>query len=231
MEDKDFKKKLAGEKAAEFVKDGMVVGLGSGSTMYWTIKKIGEQVSEGIAIQGIPSSVQTANWAKEFGIPLTDFSKVKQVDLAIDGADEIDQNFDLIKGGGGSLVREKIIDSAAGQLIIAADDSKLVKALGAFPLPVEVVPFGYEIIKEKIARLGSEPVLRSQNGKAFVTDNGNYILDCLFSEITDPKKLHNLLKSMVGVVETGLFINMTDMVIIGKSTGTEILHKSRQNKN
>lgn len=227
MDNQDLKKKAAGEKAAEFVKDNMVIGLGSGSTMYWTIKKLGTLVKEGLSIKGIPSSVRTANWAKEFGIPLTDFSTVKHVDLAIDGADEIDPAFGLIKGGGGSLLREKIVDAAAVQLIIAADDSKLVSSLGKFPLPVEVVPFGYEVVQKQIADLECEPVLRIQDERPFITDNQNYILDCRFTEIMDPQKLHDQLKFLVGVVETGLFINMTDIVVVGKTAGAEILNRDK----
>ncbi|AJD92228.1 ribose-5-phosphate isomerase [Jeotgalibacillus malaysiensis] len=231
MDNQDMKKKAAGEKAAEFVKDGMVVGLGSGSTMYWAIKKLGDLVKEGISIKGIPSSVRTADWAKEFGVPLTDFSEVQRIDLAIDGADEIDPAFGCIKGGGGSLLREKIVDAAADQFIVVADDSKLVSVLGQFPLPVEVVPFGYEVVKEQIAGLGCEPVLRMKGDQPFITDNQNVILDCSFLEIKDPQKLHDQLKSLIGVVETGLFIHMADIVVAGRSTGVEILKKRKVTKN
>lgn len=227
MEKIDFNQNKidVGEKAAEYVKDGMVIGLGSGSTFYWTLKKLGERVEQGLNIKGIPSSRRTEGWAKEFNIPLTDFSQVSSLDLAIDGADEIDPNFQLTKGGGGSLVREKIVDMNAKKLIIIADESKLVSELGKFPLPVEVLQFGWESTAAKIAQLGSEPVLREREGNVFVSDNGNFILDCHFGMIPDPEGLHLKLKQLVGVVETGLFINMVDMVIVSGENGVKVLEK------
>src|SRR4051812_22726633 len=153
----DLKKKAVGEKAVEFIRDNMVIGLGSGSTVYWMMKKLGELVSEGLSVKGVPSSVRTEGWAKEFGIPLVYFSEVSQLDLAIDGADEVDPEYNLIKGGGGSLLREKLVDAAADRLIIVVDDSKLVPTLGTFPLPVEVVPFGWEITAQRLAKLDCIP--------------------------------------------------------------------------
>lgn len=227
MEKMDFNanKVAAGEKAAEFVKDGMVIGLGSGSTFYWTLKKLGEMVENGLKIKGIPSSKRTEGWAKEMNVPLTDFSEVETLDLAIDGADEIDPNFQLTKGGGGSLVREKIVDMNAKKLIIIADESKLVQELGKFPLPVEVLPFGWEVTARRIAGLGAKPVLRERDGSVFVSNNGNYILDCDFGSIPDPEGLHQQLKGLVGVVETGLFINMVDTVIVSGANGIKIMEK------
>lgn len=220
----DLRKKAAGEKAAEFIQDGMIIGLGSGSTVYWLLKKMGELVEQGLNIKGIPSSVRTEGWAKDFNIPLTDFSEVQSLDIAIDGADEVDPHFNLIKGGGGSLLREKLVDAHAKQLIIIADESKLVQQLGQFPLPVEVVPFGWEVTAQKIAQLGAVPELRRREGEIFVSNNGNYILDCTFDVIPNPQELHKQLKLLLGVVETGLFIDMTDMVIIG-GDDVKILHK------
>lgn len=220
----DLRKKAAGEKAAEFIQDGMIIGLGSGSTVYWLLKKMGELVEQGLNIKGIPSSVRTEGWAKDFNIPLTDFSEVQSLDIAIDGADEVDPHFNLIKGGGGSLLREKLVDAHAKQLIIIADESKLVQQLGKFPLPVEVVPFGWEVTAQKIAQLGAVPELRRREGEIFVSNNGNYILDCTFDVILNPQELHKQLKLLLGVVETGLFIDMTDMVIIG-GDDVRILHK------
>lgn len=214
-------KKAAGEKVAEFIEDGMVLGLGSGSTVYWTLKKIGEMVAEGLNIKGVPSSLRTEGWAKEFGIPLTDFSQVGRLDLAFDGADEIDPAFNLIKGGGGSLVREKVVDASADKLIIVADESKMVTTLGKFPLPVEVLQFGWELTAKKIeTAFGVKTVIREREGKVFVSNNGNYILDCHFGQIADAEQLHFQLKQMLGVVETGLFINMTDTIIISSNSGT-----------
>ncbi|MCM3767632.1 ribose 5-phosphate isomerase A [Neobacillus niacini] len=218
-------KKAAGEKAAEYVEDGMVLGLGSGSTVYWLLKKLGERVQQGLTIKGIPSSIRTEGWAKEFNIPLTDFSEVPLLDLAIDGADEVDPDFNLTKGGGGSLLREKLVDIQAKQLIIIADESKLVGQLGEFPLPVEVVPFGWETTAERIAGLGCTPILRKKNGDIFITNNGNYILDCKFEAISNPKELHKQLKLVLGVVETGLFIDMTNTVIIAGQDGVKVLTK------
>jgi ribose 5-phosphate isomerase A len=219
---KDFKK-AAGEKVAEFVEDGMVLGLGSGSTVYWTLKRIGEMVAEGLNIKGVPSSLRTEGWAKEFGIPLTDFSEVGRLDLAFDGADEIDPAFNLIKGGGGSLVREKIVDANANKLIIVADESKMVTTLGKFPLPVEVLKFGWKLTAKNIeTAFGIKAVLREREGKVFISNNGNYILDCHFGQIADAEGLHDNLKQMLGVVETGLFLNMTDTIIISGPGGTKV---------
>lgn len=220
------KKKRAGEKAIEFIKDGMIVGLGSGSTVYWMLKKLGELVSQGLNIKGIPSSIRTETWAKEFGVPLTDFSEVQKLDVAIDGADEVDPHFNLIKGGGGSLLREKIVDASSNKLIIIVDETKMVSELGAFPLPVEVVPFGWEVTAKQISQLGCTPTIRKINRKTFISNNGNFILDCKFSHpIKDPNTLHKELKLLLGVVETGLFVKMTDIVIIGKKDYVSIIKK------
>lgn len=225
LNDVDAKKKAVGEKAVEYIQDGMTIGLGSGTTIYWMMKKLGELVEEGFKVRGVPSSLRTEGWAKDFGIPLVYFSEVSRLDLAIDGADEVDPHFNLIKGGGGSLLREKLVDAAADQLVIVVDDRKMVQTLGAFPLPVEVVPFGWEITAKRIAALGCSPQLRKKDGEIFVTNNGNYILDCPFTSILDPTSLHHELKQMLGVVETGLFINLTNIVIVGEEKGTKILEK------
>ncbi|WP_339227222.1 ribose-5-phosphate isomerase RpiA [Oceanobacillus sp. FSL K6-2867] len=216
-------KKAVGEKAAEFVKDGMNVGLGSGSTVYWMVRKLGELVKSGLSIEGIPSSKQTATWANEFGVPLTDFREVRELDLTIDGADEVDENHQLIKGGGAALFREKIIAQAAKELIIIVDESKMVAHLGEYPLPIEVLPFAWERTANEISKLGCVPKLRMAEDEILVTDNGNYILDCPFKKIQDPDQLNNQLKQIVGVIETGLFIDMTTKVIIGnKETVTVV---------
>lgn len=221
----DVVKKAVGEKAVEFIEDGMVIGLGSGSTMYWTLKKLGELVEAGLSIKGIPSSKRTERWANTFNIPLTSFSEVQMLDLAIDGADEIDPQFNLTKGGGGSLVREKIVDMHAKKLIIIADESKLVDHLGEFPLPVEVLQFGWELTAQKITELGATVRLREREGRTFISDNGNYILDCQFETKFDPEKLHHELKQMLGVVETGLFVSMTHIVMIGSDSGVKVMYK------
>ena len=214
-------KQLVGEEAVNYIDDGMKVGLGSGTTMYYAVKALGERVKQGLNIVGIPTSNQTAEWAKEFGVPLTDFREVQELDLAIDGADEVDRNLQLIKGGGGALLREKVVANAAKEFLVIVDDSKLVEHLGEFQLPVEVVPFGWEVTANKISQFGCTPVLRKVNGEVFITDNGNYILDCSFEQILDPEKLHDELISLVGVVETGLFIGMTGKVLVGKDGRVE----------
>lgn len=222
----DESKKLVGEAVVKYIKDGMKVGIGSGSTMFYMIQKLGERVKkEGLNIVGIPTSRETAEWANESGVPLTDFSSVQQLDIAIDGADEVDPNLQLIKGGGGALVREKIVADAAKEFYVIVDDTKTVDHLGAFPLPVEVVPFGWEVTVAKVAEFGCDPALRSEDGVIVITDNGNYILDCLFNKILEPEKLHRNLKSLVGVVETGLFMNMTTKLLVGKDG--EVIEKSR----
>jgi ribose 5-phosphate isomerase A len=219
----ELNKKAAGEKAAEYIQDGMVIGLGSGSTVYWMMKKLGEMIEDGMHVKGIPSSIRTEGWANEFGIPLTDFSEVRLLDLAIDGANEIDPQFNLSKGGGGSLVREKIVNANSKKLIIIADETKLVSKLGKAPLPVEILQFGWEVTAEKIAELGCNPVLRLHDGERFVSNNRNYIVDCEFESIQEPVKLHHDLKQVLGVVETGLFIGMTDIVIIAGENEVQVL--------
>ncbi|MFC2949611.1 ribose-5-phosphate isomerase RpiA [Virgibacillus sediminis] len=226
MKEADQLKKLVGEAAADDIKDGMTVGLGSGSTVYWMVKKLGEKVKEGLQIQGVPTSNTTAEWAREFGVPLTDFSKVQELDLTIDGADEVGENLHLIKGGGGALFREKVVAAAAKELVIIVDGSKLVSHLGEFALPVEVLPFGWEVTAEQISNLGCSPTLRTSQGETYITDNGNYILDCPFGQITDPEVLHSELKSIVGVIETGLFIGMADKIVVGKEDKVEVISKT-----
>ena len=180
---------------------------------------------DGLNITGIPTSEQTASLAVEQGITLVDFKDVKQIDVAIDGADEFDVDLNLIKGGGGALLREKIIANAASAFIVIADSSKGAEKLGAFPLPVEIVKFGAEMLSRKIAELGCEPKLRLNGNKPFITDNGNYILDCDFKKIESPQELEKQLNMIPGVVENGLFVNMAKRLItIGNG---ELVEKTR----
>ncbi|MBV7508272.1 ribose-5-phosphate isomerase RpiA [Bacillus sp. sid0103] len=206
-------KQIVGEKAAEFVKDGMIVGLGTGSTVFYTIQKLGQLVKEGLNIKGIPTSVQTEELAKEWGIPLTSFSEIEGIDIAIDGADEINPDLELIKGGGGALLREKIIAKAAKKFIVVADTSKRVEKLGAFRLPVEVLPYGFEMTERHIRAIGFVPEIRQNGATPFITDNGNYIFDCHFPDYYRPEILEQKLNMIPGVVENGLFVGMTDLVI------------------
>ncbi|MEO0894927.1 MAG: ribose-5-phosphate isomerase RpiA [Bacteroidota bacterium] len=213
-------KKIAGEYAASLVESGMKVGLGTGSTAYFMVLKLGERVqNEGLNIVGIPTSKQTEQLAKDVGIPLTNFFDTPRLDICIDGADEFDPNLQLIKGGGGALLREKLVASIADQLIIIADERKQVDTLGAFPLPVEVNKFGWELTFRRFKDLGYEPELRMEGEKALLTDNHNFIFDCKMGSISEPASLHQKLKAMLGVVETGLFIDMADKVILAKKDG------------
>ncbi len=217
-------KRIAAEEAVKYVKNGMILGLGSGSTVNWMLQKLSERIkAEGLQVQGIPSSKKTEKLALELGIPLIDFSTTTKIDLAIDGADEIDGKLTLLKGGGGSLVREKIVDACAEELIIIADGSKVVEQLGAFPLPVEVLPFGYEVTMKQIKQLGGQTILRKKENQVFVSDNGNYILDCQFGAIEDATALHEKLIQLVGVVDTGIFAGMADKAIIARNGEIEIL--------
>ncbi|WHY01369.1 ribose-5-phosphate isomerase RpiA [Neobacillus sp. DY30] len=209
-------KKEVGEKAVEYVKDGMVVGLGTGSTVFYTIMKLGQLVQQGLTIKGVPTSEQTEQLAIELGIPLGSFEEVEQIDVAIDGADEVDPELNLIKGGGGALLREKIIAAAAKTFIVVADSDKNVDTLGTFPLPIEVVPFGYEMTVKHIKELGGSLKLRQKDGKTYLTDNGNYIIDSSFQEIMHPRELEKNLNLIPGVVDNGLFVGMADRVITFK---------------
>ncbi|WP_394141539.1 ribose-5-phosphate isomerase RpiA [Cytobacillus oceanisediminis] len=206
-------KKEVGEKAVDFVKEGMVVGLGTGTTVLYTISKLGKLVQQGFYIKGIPTSKQTEKLAIEVGIPLVSFNEIDHIDLAIDGADEVNRELDLIKGGGGALLREKIIAKAAKNFIVVADSQKVVNQLGSFPLPVEVVPFGFEMTMKHIRELGGSPKLRQKNKLPYITDNGNYIIDCVFSELKFPEYLEKRINMIPGVVDNGLFIGMADIVI------------------
>ena len=212
---------------AEYVKDGMVVGLGTGSTVEWTIRKLGELIKDGLEIVGIPTSVRSEELAKELNIPLTTLLDHPVIDLTIDGADEVDPKLNLIKGMGGALTREKIVASNSKQEIIVVDDSKLVEVLGTkSPLPVEVTPFAWNCCKNTLERYDSEPVLRMKDKQEFITDNNNYILDCRFKGITKPDILELKINNTPGVIENGLFLNLTDMVITASHEGIRVLNSN-----
>ena len=227
MTDSDAKKEKrnAGRKAADCVKDGMIVGLGTGSTVAFFLEALKERLKDGFAIKGVPTSIKTKEQALSLDIPLTTLGQHPDIDLTVDGADEVDEQFNLIKGGGGALLREKIVAAASKKEVIVVDSSKSVEKLGRFPLPVEVVQYGYVATTRKLEALGADVFLRIQDGKTFLTDNGNYILDCEFGVIKDPPDLEKAINSIPGVVECGLFIELTDMVIIGKGDDVEILEK------
>lgn len=214
-------KKNAAARAVELIKEGMLVGLGSGSTASYAIELIGKKVMAGLKISAVAASVKSEFLAGRYGIPLVELGKNDVIDLAIDGADELDTSGNLIKGGGGSLLREKIIDYASRRFYVLIDESKLVAQLGKFPLPVEIVPFAYQLTMRFIEELGCQPTIRKFNDNVFSTDNGNLIVDCAFGEINDPAWLDMRLKMIPGVVETGLFSSKTVTgIFVGYADGS-----------
>jgi ribose 5-phosphate isomerase A len=214
-------KQSAAEKAIELIQSGMTVGLGSGSTATWAIRKIGEKVKAGLQINAVATSLKTEQLAKQLMIPVVDASKVRRIDIAIDGADEVDKKGNLIKGGGGSLLREKIIAYASERFHVMVGESKIVEQLGIkFALPVEIVPFATELTMRQIKALDCEPVLRRSGNQLFISDNGNLVVDCKFAVISDPSGLDVKLKMIPGVVETGLFSSqIVTSVFIGYNNG------------
>jgi ribose 5-phosphate isomerase A len=222
----DQEKEAAARASLRFVRDGDIVGLGSGSTAAYAVRLLGERVRAGLKIRGIPTSSQTRELATSLGVPLTTFDEVQEIDVTIDGADEVDPQLCLTKGGGGALLREKIVASASRQLVIIADSSKQVPMLGKFPLPIEVIAFAQPVVKKKIEALGASVKLRQSNGSPFVTDEGHHILDCSFGQIPDPPALARRLSDMPGVVEHGLFINMASVVLIAR--GQEVTELRRE---
>ena len=219
-------KELVARASLKFIQVGQVVGLGSGSTATCMIRLLGERVKAGLKIVGIPSSVHSRDLAASLGIPLTTFDECQQIDVAIDGADEFDPNLSLIKGGGGALLREKVVASAARKFVVVADSTKQVPVLGRFPLPMEVIRFAQPLIEKKVAELGARVVLRTlSDGKPFVTDEGNHILDCHFGQIPDPPALARKLSDMPGIVEHGLFVGIADVVLVGRNGEVLELHR------
>jgi len=228
-DDRDALKKIAGEKAVEYVESGMVVGLGYGSTAIHALRLIGELIRRGElnGIQAIPTADLIAEEARRVGIPLTSLEEHPRIDVTIDGADEVDPNLNLIKGGGGALLREKIVAQATLFEIIVVDEQKLSPALGTnFDLPIEIIPFGMRPVEEYLRSLGAEPTLRVQrDGEPFITDNGNHIIDCRFGIIDDPYALSAQLKSRAGIVEHGLFLDLASEVIIAAGDGIRSLKR------
>jgi ribose 5-phosphate isomerase A len=214
-------KQLAAAAAVEFVENKMIVGLGSGSTSELAIRRLAEKVKSGLKIVGVPTSIATEKLARRLRIPLvSDFGIITKVDLTIDGADEVDPQLNLIKGGGGALTREKIVASRSERVIIIVDEKKLVKWLGKFSVPVEILPFGWRSTVEILRSFGSRVKLREKTrGTPFCTDNGNYIADCDFARIKNPPMLAQQLKSVIGVIEVGLFISRADLLLVGRRNG------------
>lgn len=221
MADRERMKQLAGQHAAQEVQDGMVLGLGTGTTVYYFLQELGRMVRQGLRIAGVPTSVQTTQLATQLAIPLTTLEDHPALDLAVDGADEVDDDLNLIKGAGGALLREKIVAASAARFLVVVDDSKIVQQLGArASLPIEVVPFGTTAALRALEGLGARVTLRrGAEGQTWVSDNGNSILDCHFGPIADPVALQQQLLAIPAVIDSGLFLGLTDTVLIGHAAG------------
>jgi ribose 5-phosphate isomerase A len=216
----DREKDAAAKASLRYVNDGDIVGLGTGSTAAFMVRALAEKVRAGLKIVGIPTSKRTGELAASLGIAVTTLDEYQDINVTIDGADEFDSQLRLIKGGGGALLREKIVASASRKLVIIADSSKQASKLGRFPLPVEVIPFAEKLVARKIVAMGAQVKLREYAyGNPFVTDEGHHILDCHFGEIDDPEKIGSELSFMPGIVEHGLFLNMASVVVVGKADG------------
>ncbi len=224
--DLDRFKKAAAFKAAEFLRNGMVIGLGTGSTAKHLLAALGEQVRAGMTLQGVPTSQETATLAGQLGIPLLKSETRWEIDVAIDGADQVDPHFNLIKGGGGALLKEKIVAASAKQFIVVVDHTKQVPVLGgSFPLPIEIVPFGWgSTVREIEALTKSRAVLRERNGTPFQTEAGHLIVDVHIARIDRPGELETALNLIPGVVETGLFVGRTNILIVGTPEGVQVFH-------
>lgn len=223
MKDKEALKKLAAEAALDYVKDGYVVGLGTGSTVRHLLAVLELRVQAGLKITGVPTSEETADLARKAGIPLLTDDDMWSIDVAIDGADQVDPRLNLIKGGGGALLREKIVAANARQVIIMVDETKRVPVLGGtFPLPIEVLPFGWRNTACAIQQLGGKTIRRECNRHVFRTASGHYILDLHIARIDDPADLEARLNRIPGVIESGLFVGRTDMLIVGTSKGVDV---------
>ena len=218
-------KQLAAEKSIEFIKNRMILGLGTGSTVFFLVKKLAELVKQGLDITCVSTSNQTSELAKSLGIRISNLNEVKKIDLTIDGADEVDKNLNGIKGGGGALLYEKIVAKASNKVIWIVDSSKYVLQLGKFPLPVEIISFGSNQLLKRFEELGFNPEIRKNGNDNFITDSGNLIVDLHLNEIEDAINLERQIKLIPGVVEVGLFNNIADLVIIGKGNSTEIINR------
>jgi len=225
----DFKGLAAGQ-ALDFVEEGMKLGLGTGSTAAKFVDLLGAKVKQGFRVLCVPTSEATRKQAASLGIPLSNLDDTPYLDMTVDGADEMDESLRLIKGGGGALLREKIVAAASARLVIIADHSKLVDTLGRFPLPVEVVPFGLKATRNLVESLASDAgctgeikLRKDSSGSPFVTDNGNHILDCAFGQIVDPEALDDALKLAPGVIETGLFLGLADLGVVAGPEGITVI--------
>jgi ribose 5-phosphate isomerase A len=224
MSTREVEKAEAARKSLEYVQDGMVVGLGTGTTAKYVLQFLGERVREGLTIRGIPTSKASAELAASLKIPLTTLDDVESIDVTIDGADEIGPGLSLIKGGGGALLHEKIVATSSNRLVIVADEQKRVDQLGRFPLPVEVIPFAEAPVRRQLEKLDANPKLRiAQDGTPYITDEGNFIFDCNYGSISDPQAVAQAIKSLTGVVEHGLFLGLASVAIIAGDFGIQVL--------
>ena len=219
-------KQLAAEKSIEFIKNGMTLGLGTGSTVYFLVNKLSSLIKQGLDVKYVSTSRQTTELAEGLGIKIININMVDKIHLTIDGSDEVDPNLNGIKGGGGALLFEKVTATASEKVIWIIDSSKYVKQLGAFPLPVEVIPFGSNHIFKKLSEAGYNPRIRKIGEDIYLTDSGNEIIDLRLNAIQDSVKLEKEIKMIPGVVEVGLFNNIADTVIIGRENSTEILYRT-----
>ena len=223
-------KQLAAGKALQFIESGMVVGLGTGSTVKFMLEGLAEKVRSGLEIKTVSTSVATTQFAESLGICVSELKDVDEIDLTIDGADEVDPQLNGIKGGGGALLYEKIIASLSRKNIWIVDSSKFVKKLGKFLLPVEILPFGSEKLFNKLNSLGYNPRFRMENDKPFVTDGNHYIIDLGIDQTDDIRKLNTELKSFPGVIETGFFIDICNVLIVGKESECEMIFKNEKDR-
>ncbi|WP_454947733.1 ribose-5-phosphate isomerase RpiA [Gemella sanguinis] len=217
-------KEVVGKEAVKYVEDGMIVGLGTGSTVFYFVHALADRVKEGLNIQMVSTSIQTVELAKSLGLNIKELEEIDHIDLAVDGVDEIDKNFNAIKGGGAALFREKIVADIAKEVIWIYDESKDVEKLGKFNLPVEILPFGYSHTVRKLTEAGLNPVIRKKDGEILITDNHNYIADLHLGYGFDIEEVKQKLANIVGVVEHGLFLNMCKLCIKGTSEGAVIIN-------
>lgn len=217
-------KEVVGKEAVKYVEDGMIVGLGTGSTVFYFVHALADRVKEGLNIQMVSTSIQTVELAKSLGLNIKELEEIDHIDLAVDGVDEIDKNFNAIKGGGAALFREKIVADIAKEVIWIYDESKDVEKLGKFNLPVEILPFGYSHTVRKLTEAGLNPVIRKKDGEILITDNHNYIADLHLGYGFDIEEVKGKLSNIVGVVEHGLFLNMCKLCIKGTPEGAVIIN-------
>jgi ribose 5-phosphate isomerase A len=224
---RDGLKRAAAALAVAEVEDGMVLGLGTGSTATFALEALATRMATGLRVVGIPTSEKTAALARRLGVPLTDFAAHRRVDLTIDGADQVERGtLALIKGLGGALLREKIVASASRRMVVVVDETKLVDRLGGeTPLPVEIVAFGWQTVLDHLGEIGCAPRLRLAGEKPFTTDGGNYIADCAIAEISDAAALEARLSAVIGVVETGLFVGLASKIVVGRSGRVDVIER------